>query len=603
VWTWGEFSTPAKHSAWVRAWGMFLSLGATIGLCRLAIGLWGVSQCRRRSVPVNDPGLVAVLETVRAALGCRPGIEIRQRIDRPAAIAAAVGWRKPLILLPSGWRDWHDDDLKAVMAHEVAHIVSGDYAAGVIARFGLALHFYHPLVHWIVARLLLQQELAADAQGARLAGGSRNYIRTLSRLALRLDESSWTLAAKMFLPARGQLIRRIHVLSANMPWRNSSLSAFGRAVIVAALAAVGLAVTSLRGPATTLAGEKTAARDNAIVAPPNSASRTSAVRANATPIDLSYFPGHDMGFVAARPAAIFRIPGMKRYAEMLDGEIAKLLKSNGETNISFAVESIEQAVIGLNMTPRDSKRKQPGKIMTGAFVLRLAQERDWLPLVNTFVKAVLPKCPGLVPVQFQGRVYYTAHYPPFDNTAGFYIPDSRTLVYASEEEIRAMIKQKQPAQPALPFVEGEDGKEASLGLYEAALNNVDRRWKFDLSSENPEDIWIAPVIEKSSRLVFHLDWGETLGLKTVLTYDTEPAAALAAKALQDTLNKAPEALIVRENSARSANQKEAQEFYRVARLVLGGCTVQQNGRTVVFQGRKKLTPEELAAFGIGLIGG
>lgn len=600
---WGEFAIPANPSAPIRAWGMFLSLGATLGLCRLAVGLWGVRQCRRRAVPVKDPELIALVSSLRAAIGCRRKIEVRELRDRAAGGAAAIGWLRPVILLPSGWRDWPGADIRAVLAHEVAHIASSDYATGVVARLGLALHFYHPLVHWTVARLLLQQELAADAQGARLVGGSRTYLRALSRLALRLEERSWASPAKMFLPARGQLIRRIHVLKSNRPRKDASLSPLGRAVSVAALGAVGFMVLSLRGPATTLVGEKSAASGNAIASSPDSASKTSAARVSATPIDLSYFPGHDMGFVATRPAAIFRIPGFKRYAEMLDAEIAKLLKSDGHSDIAFAVESIEQAVIGLNMTPRDPKKKQPGKIITGAFVLRSARERDWLPLVKAFVKATLPKGPELASVQFEGRVYYTAHYPRLGASVGFYFPDGRTLVYASEGEIRALIKQKQPAQPALPFVAGEDGKEASLGLYEIALNNIDHRWKFDLSSDNPEDIWIATVVEKSTRLVFHLDCGETLGLKTVVTYDTEPAAADAATALRDMLKKAPLALIVRENSAKSANHKEVQEFCGVAKLILGKCTVEQNGRTVVFQGRKKLTPDEIAAFGLGLVGG
>jgi Zn-dependent protease with chaperone function len=216
VWAWRKSSMLGNHPAWVRSWGLFLSLGAAFGLCRLGLGLCGVHDCRRRSIPVNDADLLAVVESLRDATGCRRAIEVRERSDCAAVTAAAVGWLRPLILLPSGWRDWNEADLKAVLAHEVAHIARGDYASGVVARFGLALHFYHPLVHWIVARLLLQQELGADAWGARLSGGSRTYLLALSRLALRLEERSWVSPAKMFLPARGQLIRRIQVLKRKM---------------------------------------------------------------------------------------------------------------------------------------------------------------------------------------------------------------------------------------------------------------------------------------------------------------------------------------------------------------------------------------------------
>jgi hypothetical protein len=602
MWQIGDVSMPAQQSTWVRAWGVFVSVGATFALGCMIVGLWGVRDCRRRSIAVNDPSLLALLESLRKATGCRRRIEVRHWADRGGlAPAAAVGWRRPMVLLPASWRDWHPDDLKAVMAHEVAHIASGDYAAGVVARLGLALHFYHPLVHWIAARLLLQQELAADAQGARLAGGSRNYLRTLSRLALRLDESSWTSPAKMFLPARGQLIRRIHVLKAKMPEQNLSLPPFGRAIAIAVLGAAGLSVVCLRGPAPSNAGEKNAAPGKASVASPNPASKANSASTATTPFDFSYFPGHDMGFLAVRPAAMFRIPGMKRYAEMLNAEIARALKSKGDADVSFDVESIEQAVIGLNMTPRDKKKGEPGRLMTGTFVLRSVRDRDWLPLVKVLLKDFTPKFTGLAPVQFEGRVYYTSQLPRPATNAGFYCPDARTLVWASEEEIRAMIKQ--PSHHAPAFASGDDGKEASLGLYEIVINNEDGRWKFDSNSDNPEDIPIAPAIEKSKRVVLRLDWGETLGLKTVVTYDTDRAAADAAKALDDLLKNAPVALLELETSAKSANRKEAQDFYRVARLFVGACAVKQSGRSVELHGRKKLTAEEIAAFGIGLVGG
>ena len=76
---------------------------------------------------------------------------------------ATVGWRRPTLLLPADWRDWGETDRRAVVAHELAHVRRGDYVAGVWAQFCVAFHFYQPLVHWLTARLRLEQELAADA--------------------------------------------------------------------------------------------------------------------------------------------------------------------------------------------------------------------------------------------------------------------------------------------------------------------------------------------------------------------------------------------------------------------------------------------------------
>src|SRR5439155_1554329 len=127
-------------------------------------------------------------------------IDVREATDVGGPVT--VGWWRPLVLLPPQWHTWGDEELRAVLAHEVAHVRRADYAAWLVARFSVALHFYHPLAHWLAARLHLQQELAADALGACHAGGRQAYLRALARLALRQEETVCTGPARAFLPAR-----------------------------------------------------------------------------------------------------------------------------------------------------------------------------------------------------------------------------------------------------------------------------------------------------------------------------------------------------------------------------------------------------------------
>jgi hypothetical protein len=56
-----------------------------------------------------------------------------------------------------------------------------------------------------------------------------------------------------------------------------------------------------------------------------------------------------------------------------------------------------------------------------------------------------------------------------------------------------------------------------------------------------------------------------------------------------------------EKSARLAKQTESEDFYEVARAVLGAFAVRQHGRNVEFQGRKKLTANESLAIGPALL--
>src|SRR5262249_17955589 len=123
--------------------------------------------------------------------------------------------------------------------------------AGLLARLALAFNGYHPMVRWMAGQLRLQQELAADAIGARHAGGRVGYLVALSRLALRQDGRSPCWPARAFLPARGTLIRRITMLrdeprtgTIDRPWPRAC-----RLATTLSLFGVTAVVMTLRGPA------------------------------------------------------------------------------------------------------------------------------------------------------------------------------------------------------------------------------------------------------------------------------------------------------------------------------------------------------------------
>ena len=181
----------AEPAVRLRPWGGVLAAlaiaGTGAGLLRLTIGLWAVVACRRRGRPVDDPAMIGLLDELRGAMGCRAAVELREVPDLVGP--ATAGWRRPVVLLPDDWRSWDESERRAVLAHELAHIVRGDYAAGLLARLAVALNVYHPLVHWMAGQLRLQQELAADAMGARLRGGPRRLPRGPVAPGL---EAGWT---------------------------------------------------------------------------------------------------------------------------------------------------------------------------------------------------------------------------------------------------------------------------------------------------------------------------------------------------------------------------------------------------------------------------
>jgi hypothetical protein len=104
------------------AWGAFVLSGAAGCLARLLLGLWGVRSCRRRSRAIDDPDVVAELESFRLSLSIERRVEVRELSSLIGSTAAVAGWMRPFVLFPRDWRSWSRLERSAVLAHEMSHI-------------------------------------------------------------------------------------------------------------------------------------------------------------------------------------------------------------------------------------------------------------------------------------------------------------------------------------------------------------------------------------------------------------------------------------------------------------------------------------------------
>ncbi len=195
-----EAAGPANGWRWPVIVAVVLLAAVGCGLLWLVLGILAVRRQRLRSRPVDDRPLLELVDVLRAELSCRRPIEIRQSDD--LVTAATIGWRRPALLLPSDWANWTAAQCRAVLSHEIAHARSHDFLALLCGQLGLMLHFYHPVVHWLMNRLRLEQELAADAAAARISGGQRQYLTTIAELALSQHDRPLLWPVRTFLPTR-----------------------------------------------------------------------------------------------------------------------------------------------------------------------------------------------------------------------------------------------------------------------------------------------------------------------------------------------------------------------------------------------------------------
>lgn len=122
-------------------------------------------------------------------------LKTRQLLDNSARIQtiegnnfgpAVVGVIKPRIILPHNFTDQYNKLERAlILAHEKAHIRSGDIRMNALAAFLKCLNWFNPLVYIALKQFRIDQELACDERVMRRHGSYRHvYAKTLLKSQL-----------------------------------------------------------------------------------------------------------------------------------------------------------------------------------------------------------------------------------------------------------------------------------------------------------------------------------------------------------------------------------------------------------------------------------
>jgi beta-lactamase regulating signal transducer with metallopeptidase domain len=511
--------------------------GTAFGLLRLLLGLGAIRRSLRRSRPVADPDMLRLVEELRPALGVKRPVAVRESAD--LTTPATAGWREPVLLLPADWRGWTAAERRAVVAHELAHVGRGDFAAWLLARLSVAVHFWHPLVRLLAGRLQLQQELAADAAAARLVGGRPAYLRALASLALRFDDRGHCWPAPALLSRQGTLLRRVEMLRVTDDGRSCPASRSGRMLTYALLVALTLTASALRGPVQEARSEP----------PPQRAKPAEEV----APFDLTLLGGTDdkdlAGFIAVRPAAILKRPETKAVARLLNDQIDAVTAAFKADGVVLHIEDVEQAMGRLYLKGEN----QPGKrsLVMSMNVLRTTRDVDWEKLRDRFG-------PAMKRHEYRGETYVSFQTPPEIvgllgvNRGVLWAADRRTLLYDSEAAIKARIDAKLASKrPALPAYAA--GWEAvSRGLFAVALDNhggrlfqrsaTEAELKAFLADPTKPECHLTRFFRNASHVVAGVAGDDDFRLDLRASAETPEAAAEVARSCEGFLTVAKKAI-------------------------------------------------------------
>ncbi|MCP4986808.1 MAG: M56 family metallopeptidase [Colwellia sp.] len=108
----------------------------------------------------------------------------RLLISLKAEVPMAIGWLKPVVLLPASMVTGLDSaQLEMLILHELAHIRRHDYLVNFLQTLIELLFFFHPSVHWIGKQMRDEREYCSDDIAVQHCGDAIAYAHTLTDTA------------------------------------------------------------------------------------------------------------------------------------------------------------------------------------------------------------------------------------------------------------------------------------------------------------------------------------------------------------------------------------------------------------------------------------
>jgi beta-lactamase regulating signal transducer with metallopeptidase domain len=220
-------------------------LGAFAMLIRLLVGWWGVTR-------IAAAGRLALSE--RLAIAHNRHITVRESLA--IRVPVTVGVIRCTVLLPSGWSAWSHEKLRAVLAHEMAHVSRRDPLVAFIAHLNRCLFWFHPLSWFLERTVAATAEQAADEEAMVVLGDRRAYAEILLEMARAVAPGGGRVAwLGVGIDGSGLLKERVaSALSGAWPRRDSAV----RKAMVAVSCASAILVAVACRPSAMSSGEDAA---------------------------------------------------------------------------------------------------------------------------------------------------------------------------------------------------------------------------------------------------------------------------------------------------------------------------------------------------------
>lgn len=190
---------------------------ATFGVAQLVVGLMRLQSLRSEAVRADIGSLDPMLRKTIGDFQSFRTVEVR--VSEKQQVPAAIGFFKPIILLPA-WalRELSTDQLNSILIHEFAHLRRWDDWTNLVQKVFRAIFFFHPAVWWVEKQLTLEREMACDDAVLSQTTDARAYAQCLVSVAEKsFVKRSLALAQAAVSRMRHTSLRVAKILAANRP--------------------------------------------------------------------------------------------------------------------------------------------------------------------------------------------------------------------------------------------------------------------------------------------------------------------------------------------------------------------------------------------------
>ncbi len=220
-------------------WLILLWLGGVVFFSLRLMSGWVYAQrMKTRGVRPMEDGWQRTLKRLCQQL--RIARPVRLLESAMAPVPMAIGWLRPIILIPAGaLTGLTQQQLEAIIAHELAHIRRHDYLINLLQAVIETLLFYHPAVWWVSRRIRDERELCCDDLAVAVCGDALTYARALFEMEqIRAASPQLAVAAN-----GGMLMNRIERLVGRQTQRDNRFAGMF-ACMIASVVLVSVAITA-----------------------------------------------------------------------------------------------------------------------------------------------------------------------------------------------------------------------------------------------------------------------------------------------------------------------------------------------------------------------